>query len=555
MIPKLQSALSVSKWIHLFSQKFNVYCINRGEELLDQQLCGVGPAQFRDGLATVIADGLWRNPNHFFRLRLFVSALANRERFCLLGILRSRNSRSEERSLRRIGFREFVYLDDDPEFRIENFMSESENLLSGILHHSEILDLELPNGLPAYIFYDTVLKITANPQPPINHPQWRLSLAELLCSVKIYEREYSNRNVAHVVLSHPWKTEWATLLWQALKKEVPSYHLTGFCEAIRIRRFRSPADYSTPVEHLTRAAFYDLAPTVQNWLVNFGSAALAKRADGSSTDINASLAYNPSRRIVDREKARVELSGQSAKPIAVIFSHVWYDFPHTFAMTHFTDFRDWIDSTIEKIRDIDDVVWLLKPHPTENWYGGFRLEDIATDLPSHIRILPLATETQTVLTAADAIVTVHGTVGIEAAAIGKAVLLADRSYYADWNFAHVASGRADYLEKLGCISALSQPDQKARDEASACFALALAEPPTEMEAMPMICDSQGAKIYPEISRLLNEPTILNAEIQQMSEFLNQSVFDSYASWRLIKMAQRATIHTGLHVESATSVLL
>ena len=537
---KIGSVLSVKKWSQLIARKKESFRANRREELLDKKLHDLGPINFLEGPATVIADGMWRNPNHFFRLRLFVSALANRNEFCLLGVLRSRRNQSEERSLRRIGFHEFVYLDDDPEFKVEDFMSESESMLSGIRQHSEILNLNLPNGLPAYTFYDTVLKVTANPQPPIDHPQWRLSLAELLRNAKIYEREFRNRSVAHVVLSHPWKSEWAALLWHALMQGVPTCHLTGFCEAIRIRRFSSPADYSTPVEHLTSKAFHDLALPIQKWLVDFGSAALAKRADGSSSDINASLAYNPNRRIVDREKARLELSGQSVKPIAVIFSHVWYDFPHTFAMSHFTDFRDWINTTIAKIRDVDNVVWLLKPHPTEDWYGGFRLADIASDLPSHVRILPHGIETQTALTAADAVVTVHGTVGIEAAAIGKTVLLADRSYYADWGFAHVARDRADYLNKLGCISTLSQPDQLARDEARACFALALSEPSAATEALPMICDSQGSTLYQNISKLLDDASGLNNEIHEISEFLAQSEFDSFASWRLVKTAQGET---------------
>jgi hypothetical protein len=48
----------------------------------------------------------------------------------------------------------------------------------------------------------------------------------------------------------------------------------------------------------------------------------------------------------------------------------------------------------------------------------------------------------------DAFVTYHGTVGIEATALGKPVLVADQGWCQDWGFVTGPTSRLEYLELL-----------------------------------------------------------------------------------------------------------
>lgn len=538
LLLKLASPL---RWRRYVTSRLRSRQINRADDALDSRLREIGPLPPGTG-DYVFADGMWRNPNHFFRLRLFIEAIRSRGHSpALLGFLRRRTDWREKRALERIGFAAFVYIDEDPEYRTEQFLDEARRLLATARTHADILNIVLPDGIPAYTFYDTVLKLTSDPQPPLDLPVWTTSLAEMLRNQAIYNREFSARKVMHVAVSHPWKNEWATLTWTALKAGVPVSHITGFCEALRIRRFRQRDDYARPVEHLPYAAFEALSPDVRRKLVQIGTDDLAKRESGNSSDLNVRCAFEPGRRIENREQARAALSGQTTKPVIVVYSHVWYDFPHTFAMRNFTDFRDWIELTLREIRSIDDVVWLLKPHPTEQWYGGFKLTDVARELPSHVRLLPTQTDSKTVTTAADAITTVHGTVAMEAAAAGVAVILADRSYFSDWKIAHAATDRADYVRLLKAAGKLSAPDAAARDRAKACFALALAEPPMEVGALQISCDSGGIELYDEVaSRYGSQQGLRQREIERIAAFLEQSEIDSFAAYHLVENARRTT---------------
>jgi hypothetical protein len=540
-MPSLSRFLSPVRLRQYARRYLELWRRNRGDDAVDRELRRLQPLKLGTGSATIIADGMWRNPNHFFRLRLFLEALSGCGDYRLLGILRRRASWRERRALERLGFKEFVYLDED-EICTAQFMSEAERLLANVTSHKDLLALRLPDGLPAYVYCDTVMKLASDPQPALTSPLWIKTLAELLRDLAIYRRELASHQVAEVVVSHPWKNEWAALTWLALGHGVRTYHLTGFCEGIRIRRFRNQRDYATPVEHLPRAAFDRLPPDVRDDIARIGFADLARRASGRSSDLNARYAFNPARRIAGRNEARFALSGQTEKPIVVVYGHVWYDFPHTFAMSNFSDFRDWITATLAQIEKIDDVIWLLKPHPTEAWYGGFSLADAVAGLPPHIRMLPLDTDSQTVINAADAIVTVHGTIGLEAAAQGVPVIVADRSYYSDWDVAHAATSRNSYFALLGEAGCLPRPDHAAQERARACFALALGEPPDEVGALRISCDSTGSKLYDEISgRYRSGQASLVSETARVAAFLAQDHIDSFAAFHLVETVKRGLI--------------
>ena len=63
--------------------------------------------------------------------------------------------------------------------------------------------------------------------------------------------------------------------------------------------------------------------------------------------------------------------------------------PTYFGMTRFLDVLDWLRATLEAASQNKDVIWLLKPHPLEDWYGGINLKNsISNKLPSNIILLP-----------------------------------------------------------------------------------------------------------------------------------------------------------------------
>lgn len=487
-----------------------------------------GPLSSGNGAQTVVADGMWDNPNHFFRLHLFLKALPGIENYRLLGVIRHKRDRTRQ-TLEAFGFREFIFIEEH-QFKTEDFLPQARTLLEKVRTHADLLNLDLPLGLPPYTYYDTVLKYARDPQPPLTDPLWLSQLAETLRDLAIYQQLMDEYEVTQVVLSHPWKIEFATLMWTALQHRIPSYHLTGFCEGIRVRRLLQPADYATPVEHVPYREYAALPQPVRERLRRTGLAYLAQRETGDSSDINVCYSFRPAARIDTHAEAKLALGGQPSRPMVIIYAHVWFDFPHTYAMRNFTDFLDWMRFTMAQIHTIKSVDWVLKPHPLESWYGGTQLAKLIGELPSHIRLIPADTDSLTSMLAADAIVTVHGTIALEAAAHGLCVIAADRSYYSDWGFAHIANSREHYAQLLASVVQLSAPTESQKEDALACMALSLAPPPVEMDAINLRCDSSGSILYRDmLGRGTDE---IDREILALRRWL-QGTAVSYAAHRKI----------------------
>lgn len=491
------------------------------------------PSFAENSRRVIVCEGMWDNPNHFFRLHMLLSAMPDAKDCRLVCILRRPTEFKQRRTLESLGAKEFIYLDDHASRR-EQFTEKAQQLLRYVRSHRELLELPLPHSLPAYVFYDTVLKLARHPQPPLDSPLWTTVLADVLRNLALYQDLFEQYEVVRVVSSHPWKNEFATLCWTAITHAVPCYYVTGLCEGTRIRRFHTTEDFRTPVEHLTFADFEGLPVSVRDHVIDRGQSYLAERARGESTDINARHAFRPEKRPTSKAAARRVLGVAEDRPLAVVYAQIWFDFPHTFAMQNFTDFLDWMTYTADEIGKNTSVSWLLKPHPCDPWYGGIRLADVVQELPPHVSLCPEQTDSLTALLAADYVVTVHGTVAIEATARGVPVLCADRSYYSGWGFARVAKSREDYARLLANIQTLAHPTEEQRKRAMAVAALSLAPIPEVMGVSRTSCDSSGTMLYKEIiNRFERNKSALLIEQGAISEWMASS-HPSYAAYQTIR---------------------
>ena len=496
-----------------------------------------GPAVARQrGTAerpVIIGDGIYGNVGHFFRLRLFLEALPERENCELIGLLSHATDVTERRQLEQLGFRRFLYIDDAP--ILDQHREAAHALLSNVGSHADMLSLALPDDIPAYIFYDTVLKERHHPRPPLDDDCWCEYLAQLLRNLDFCRSVVNDNKVARVVLSHPWKNEFAALLWQALGANIPTYHLSSEHETIRIYHLKDREDYRTPKEVLSYREFCDLPETMRGHAAEAGLRHLEALTTGMTSDINGRNAYRPDQRLANRRMFRETLGLEGQRPLILVYTHAWFDFPHIFAMSNFVDFLDWFETTLAAAHENDRAYWLFKPHPLESWYGHFHLKDIAGSLPSHIRILPADSDTLTSIACSDTIVTLHGSIAFEAAARSIPVICGDRSFYSDWRFAYTAQSRDEYGALLGKADRIEPPHASVDQEAAAFAYFANGHHPANAHLLKLHCDSETLPLTREIIDLLNsnDPAI-NHEIEAISAWLREG-HHSYSVYQ--KVAQ------------------
>jgi hypothetical protein len=495
----------------------------------------------------ILFEGMWDNPNHWLRSWMFLHAILKGNEADVIGILRSRGDVVKKRSLKALGIRRFVYLSDA--FGQKGaFLSQAEGLLRHVENAHEMLNLKLPNDLPAYIYYDTLIKLAKHPQPVVkDNPLCSKVLTEVLSLGKFYRDIFEKQKVMAVVSSHPWKNEYASLCWTALERGIPFYYMTAHYNSIRIHKMSAPKDYRAPNEHMSYQEFCSLPVEVRNSLIERGKAYLEDRFKGDSDFVVIRYAMDPSLRNIDKAQFLRKLGLSPEKPLVVIYAHSWFDFPHAQAMSHFTDPLDWIQLTIETVTPLNDINWAIKPHPCDQWYGCVNIHDLVKkELPPHITILPEPSDSLAIQSLADVLVTIHGSIAIEAAALGKPVLCADRSYYTDWGFTHTAASREDYVEKLRHILSLEKPTAEQSRKAMAYGSTNLGTPPEEEGYLKLPCDSlflEGV-LYDLLRKMLcNDMRSIYQEIERIREWLSSS-HSSFNVWRIVHYySQRSKVNS------------
>lgn len=144
----------------------------------------------------------------------------------------------------------------------------------------------------------------------------------------------------------------------------------------------------------------------------------------------------------NREKIVANLELDPGKKTAVIFSHIFWDATFFWGEDLFRDYEEWFVETVKAACRNDRLNWIIKVHPAnviKDRRDGvstipsevLALRERVGPLPSHVKVIPAEAEitTLSLFGAMDYCLTVRGTVGIEAALLGKVVLTAGTGRY------------------------------------------------------------------------------------------------------------------------------
>jgi len=160
------------------------------------------------------------------------------------------------------------------------------------------------------------------------------------------------------------------------------------------------------------------------------------------------------------------------RPLWGVFSHVHWDAVIFTEPMLFPSPREWLESSIERMRSVLDVDWVIKFHPAERLTKTRQglWEDLKTqfrDLPPNITLLPPDSPISTydLLAAVDGGITIRGTVGLELAQAGKPVILAGSAHYGGKGFTYDPGTQEEYFNLLDTASSIKSLDEEHRTAA------------------------------------------------------------------------------------------
>ena len=163
----------------------------------------------------------------------------------------------------------------------------------------------------------------------------------------------------------------------------------------------------------------------------------------------------------EREEALKAIGINNNKKNVLILPHCFSDGSHGSSRMIFRDYYDWYENTLHIIQSIKNVNWIIKEHPCSGNYGEAGIAKNLFDEYSSkgIFFFPPEYSSEVVYKIADAIITVRGSAGMEAACKGIPVVLSGKAYYSDNGFTIENKSMDEYcyvLNNLDKITPLSE---------------------------------------------------------------------------------------------------
>jgi hypothetical protein len=179
------------------------------------------------------------------------------------------------------------------------------------------------------------------------------------------------------------------------------------------------------------------------------------------------------------DELRVKYGLDASRPLWGIMAHINWDAVSDYSPMVYESFNQWMNDTIQVIKDITDVQWIIKVHPAEAWDNPesgveYLIKKHFPDLPKHIRVLPAEENISPLdfFNMVDGGVTVFGTAGLEMALHGKPVILAGDGHYGRKGFTYDADSREQYRELLkqaGHLPPLSEVQRELVRKYAYCY--------------------------------------------------------------------------------------
>ncbi|MDX9893244.1 MAG: hypothetical protein RB292_02410 [Patescibacteria group bacterium] len=217
-----------------------------------------------------------------------------------------------------------------------------------------------------------------------------------------------------------------------------------------------------------------------------------------------------------------------------IFPHVTVDAPHGYVNGIFNDYEEWLVETLKIASRRQDVLWILKPHPSEKAY---HVEKKVSDIYhrqfaqyKNIILYPENTSTANLVNEIDAIVTVRGTAIGEYSSMGIPVITAGQNMFEHGNFTILPKDRQDYERVL-----MATEFQKLSAEKIDCARISLyLYLQFNSTPMPLFSDiifdtskPAGDQIYSHLLNKLRETKVEDLWSQEFKNYLNNKFYDGW----------------------------
>lgn len=202
-----------------------------------------------------------------------------------------------------------------------------------------------------------------------------------------------------------------------------------------------------PIEDEFKEVFKNSSEKALEWTDKYITSLFSGRV--LDYDWNAKNAYGNANKLSKDEYQK--FFDKKYKYHVFIFSHVFVDAVHSYREGLFPDYEIWLRETLKIASKRKDVMWIIKPHPSDSAYKTMSNSiTVYKDFIhfENIKLFPSNTLTANLIDDIDAVITMRGTVAGEYSCVGIPVITAGRSMFDEGDFCIIPKNLKEYQNTL-----------------------------------------------------------------------------------------------------------
>lgn len=415
-------------------------------------------------------------PNYSFRTAVAAKALQETRAWDIDVVFNSYGSRwsSAKRVYRSFGIGNFIFLGGVRHLagnawrRIASFLAAA-RIMRTLAKPEDIVELRYGGVKVGDLIYDDTLKMSGLKTIARIDRNVAAALRRSYYYYLQYRAVFRRRRYRCYVATHTTYSEYGILCRVALACGVPVIETTD----IQMSYHEGMSDDRLPTYHdgIRRAIVQELADPQADSPALYAAAeeALQKRLASQVRQLDTDRAFRG--RVYTRPELCSALQIAPDAKIGFVLAHIFADSPHISCRMLYADYFQWLTRTFEICRRAADVTWVVKPHPSCDFHheqGMVEKMVAALDAPN-VKLCPPDLNTRSLESCADAVVTVHGTAGIEFACVGVPVILAGQPFFASFGFTIEPATIPDYERTLLGLRAIEPLSETQRRRAIQIF--------------------------------------------------------------------------------------
>ena len=372
--------------------------------------------------------------------------------------------------MRSFGIKKFYYLNNENIFSRLKYLCLTISLLKNINNITDLLKFKYKDVYFGKIVYDHYLRFNRVGTIKILNPKFYFFLSQSLMIYDQTKKILTDTKTKDIVQTENQFIPSAVVFQTALLNNCKVYCKVGTANKISARIYKNFSEVYKNRHRFSSSLFNLVLKNNKTFAIKNGEAIIQNRLlnkKGFGVDQERSIDFikDPNKKNITnytKEDLCIKYKWEINKPIVMIFSNDLIDGIFTNSWNLYIDRLTWLRSTLNFIKTVEDINWIIKPHPNEiknkvKTSTELEVKKYCSDF-NHIKLFPHGYGIEPLPKIIKCAISAQGSVGYEYPALGVPSIICGESLSSGHGISIEPKNEVEYfkylknVDKIGDVS-------------------------------------------------------------------------------------------------------